>query len=252
MRNTRLRRADSVLSSVARSKPPVTPSSPSSTRALSRSVWSLPRNHVPVFDKRLVVEIHRVLRGQHDAHAERACLLEQREERRLRRRVGDRAAGSRTLRPCRAAPAGTRCPSDGASTRAAALSTSDTTSIRSASPRCAIEDHRDGRPPGGVVEHRAHVERDAVEPHVEAGRGQHAVEAQRQLLPFLGGVVGFQVQHADAVERGLLNLLHQPRQIRRGRRRRGCEDGRQERQLAVVRAHLRDSRPARAGSPQCW
>ena len=38
----------------------------------------------------LVVQVHRVLRGQHHAHAERPGLLEQRQQRRLRRRVRHR------------------------------------------------------------------------------------------------------------------------------------------------------------------
>ena len=186
----------------------------------------------------LVVEIHRVLRGQHDTHAERACLLEQREQRRLRRRVGDRRQVSEHFVHVEQRPQG-----PGARLAACPLEqrVEDERHDQHAFGIAQVRDrdHRDGRAPGRVVEHRAHVQRNAVEPHVESRRGQHAVEPQRQLLAFLGRVVGFQVEHADAVERGLLNLLHQPRQIRRGRRRRGCEDGRQERQLAVVRAHLR-------------
>ena len=53
IRNTRFFSEDSVLSSVDRSRPLVTPSRPSSTRPLSRSVCSLPRNQVPVFDSAL-------------------------------------------------------------------------------------------------------------------------------------------------------------------------------------------------------
>ena len=91
-RNTRLSSADSSRSAVGRDRasPPAAPSRPSSTRALSRSVCSRPRNQVPVFAEALVVEIDRVLRRQHHADAERARLLEQRQQRRLRRRVRDR------------------------------------------------------------------------------------------------------------------------------------------------------------------
>ena len=89
--------------------------------------------------QRLVVEIDRVLRREHDADAKRACLFEQRQQRQLSMADWRPAAGSRTLRPCRSARAASSCRSAGASTRAAALSSSDTTSIRSASPRCAIE-----------------------------------------------------------------------------------------------------------------
>ena len=45
---------------------------------------------MPVFDESLVVEVDGVLRRQHDADAERARLLEQRQQRRLRRRIRDR------------------------------------------------------------------------------------------------------------------------------------------------------------------
>ena len=63
-------------------------------RSWSRSVCSRPMNHVPAFDERLVVEVDRVLRREHHADAERARLLQQREHRRLRRRVRRPAAGS--------------------------------------------------------------------------------------------------------------------------------------------------------------
>ena len=66
----------------------------------------------------LVVEVHRVLRREHDAEAERAPLLQQRQERRLRRRRGDRREVTRRSRPCRGSPAGSSCPTAPASRRA--------------------------------------------------------------------------------------------------------------------------------------
>ena len=74
-RNTRLASADRIRSASARfSDPAAAPSRPSSTRALSRSVCSRPRNQVPMFDESLVVEIDRVLRREHDPTPKaRAC-----------------------------------------------------------------------------------------------------------------------------------------------------------------------------------
>ena len=51
------------------------------------------------------------------------------------------------------------------------------------------------------------------------GEASTLLKRSASVLPFLGGVVRFQVQYADAVERGTLNLLDEPRQIRRRRRR---------------------------------
>ena len=69
--------------------------------------------------ERLVVEVHRVLRGKHHAESVRACLLEQRQERAPCSADSRPAAGTRTPRPCRGSRAATRCPAAAASIRSA-------------------------------------------------------------------------------------------------------------------------------------
>ena len=93
-----------------RTPPPAgAPSRPSRSRALvalGLQPADEPRAGV---GERLVVEVDGVLRREHDAEAGGTRLLEQRQQRPLRRRVGDRRRGSRRPRPCRAARAGSSC-----------------------------------------------------------------------------------------------------------------------------------------------
>ena len=73
-------------SSAAMSAPPEAERSASSTRALSFSVCRRPTSQVRRVRHRLVVEVDRVLRREHEAAAEGAALLEHREDRLLRGR----------------------------------------------------------------------------------------------------------------------------------------------------------------------
>ena len=205
--------------------------------------------------QRLVVQVDRVLRRQHDADAEGARLLEQRQERQLGRRVGDRRQVAEHFVHVQERAQRTGA---GLAPRPFKQRVQHQRHHQHALGVTQVGNRHDGDPglSGRVVQHRADVQRHAVEPHVEAGRRQHAVEAQRQLLAILGRIERFEVQHADAIERRPLDLLHQPRQIGRARggRRRG-QDRRNERQLAVVRAKLRvtgqrQQARRRAGDPR--
>ena len=77
-------------SSAGMSAPPAAERRPSSTRALSFSVCSRPTSHSARVRHRLVVEIDRILGREHEAETEGAPLLEDRQDRLLRRRHGRR------------------------------------------------------------------------------------------------------------------------------------------------------------------
>ena len=101
----------------------------------------------------LVVEVDRVLRGQDDAQAERPALLEQRQQRRLRRRVRHRRKVAEDFvhveERAQAGRAG--LPAHPATIW---FISSDTKNMRSASPRWAIENTRHARPAVRCVEQR--------------------------------------------------------------------------------------------------
>jgi len=70
-------------------------------------------------------------------------------------------------------------------------------------------DDGDARLAGVGVEEFLDVERLAVQPRVEARRGQQSVDAQREFHAILRGVEALDVEHAHLVEWRFLNGLDQ-------------------------------------------
>ena len=171
-----------------------------------------------------VVEVDRVLRGEQHADAERAGLLEERQERRLRRRVRDRREVAEDLVHVedRAQARGARLAR--ASTPTTWLSSSATKNIRSASPRCAIEKTATRGLPSRRVEQRRGVERLAFEPLLEPWRREQAVQLHRELEALLRREERLEIDNADFLEGRRLHLLDERRRDRdpgpRARRRR--------------------------------
>ena len=133
-------------------------------------------NHVPGVGEALVVEIDRVLGREDHAHAERPRLLQQRQQRQLRRRVRDRREVAEDL-----VHVDDRAQAGGARTAlriqpSISFSSSETKNIRSASREVGDREDREPRLALRRVEQRADVERLALEPGVESGRGQEVVE----------------------------------------------------------------------------
>ena len=116
-RNTRFFSADSTRSISARSTPAAASLRARRARAPCPARSAAGRGTRCRCCQALVVEVDRVLRREHDAEPERPSLLEQRQQRRLRRRVRHRRKVARGSRPCRAARAGWSCRSARASSR---------------------------------------------------------------------------------------------------------------------------------------
>jgi hypothetical protein len=183
--------------------------------------------------ERLVVQVDRVLRGQHHADAGGARLLQQGQQRKLRRRVGNRRKVAEHFvhieqRPQRRAAALPARPFD-----------------------CGVQHQRDGHHALGLVEVRDRNDRDArapfrveqhageiggltLHPDVEPRCGENAVEAECQFLPVARWIEALQVHDADAVERGAQNLFDQARKVRLRVRRRVAEQRGDERLFAAV------------------
>ena len=198
----------------------------------------------------LVVEIHGVLRGEHHPEAERPPLLEQREQRRLRRRVGDRRKvaedfvhvedGAQAGRPALAAhPSNHLVHQQRHEEHALGVA------------EMGNREHRHARPACGVVEQRLRIERIPLEPDFEAGRREHAIELHGQREALLGRKERLEIDDADLVERRRLHCADERREIEAGAalpgrrsegRRRDCVRG-----CAAARRH----RPAPARSSRC-
>ena len=156
--------------------------------------------------QRLVVEVHRVLRGDDDAEAEGAPLLQQRQQRRLRRRVrhGRQVAEDLVHVEERAQAGGAP--------------------LRPHPSHHLVQQQRDEEHPLGVgqvrdrqdrdarlavgrVEQALHVERLAGGPGLEAGRGEQVVHRHGQLEAILRRVERLEVEHAHAGDRRGLDAL---------------------------------------------
>ena len=160
----------------------------------------------------LVVEVDRVLRGEHDAEAGRARLLHQRQQRALGRRLGDRRREAVDLVEVQ----------DGAQARRARLAPhpaddglqeqrDDEHPLRVAEVRDG--DDRDARPPALAVQQRLHVDRVAAQPEVEARRGEQVVDGHRQAEAVLGREERLQVEDADARRPRVLDARDERRQV---------------------------------------
>ena len=94
---------------------------------------------------------------------------------------------------------------------------------------------RDARLAGVAAQQLADVERHALHPELEAGRGEQVVERQRELEAILLRVERVEVEHADLGERRLLDLGDQRGDVERlavgpG----GAEDAREQDVLAAL------------------
>ena len=110
-----------------------------------------------------------------------------------------------------------------------------TKNMRSASERCAIEKIATRGLPASLRRSAADVERVALQPELEAGRGEQVVERQRELEAVLLREEGVEVEHADLGERRLLDLRDQRGEVERlalGPRR--AEDAREQDVLAAL------------------
>ncbi len=116
-----------------------------------------------------------------------------------------------------------------------AFSSSVTKNMRSASERCAIEKIATRGLPPSLRSSSPDVERHALHPELEAGRGEQVVERQSELEAILLRVERVEVEDADLRERRLLDLRDQRRDveslaIRPG----GPEDAREQDVLAAL------------------
>ena len=167
-----------------------------------------PRPHVR---ERLVVEVHRVLRGQQHPDPECPRLFEQGEHRLLARRIGRRRQIPENLVHVEHRPQRSRA------------------RLRPHPADHLVEQQADKKHPLGITEVRnaenrqtrlalrrvqdlRDVERHPAQPRLKAGRGQQAVHRHRQLGPLLPRIKTFQIHHPHLPERRRLDLLHQPRQ----------------------------------------
>jgi hypothetical protein len=162
----------------------------------------------------LVVEVHRVLGGQHHPHAEGARLLEQGEQRRLRRRVGHRGEVAEDL-----VHVDERAQARGAGLRAHPADHLVEQQRHEEHPLRVVEvrdrDDRHPRLAGGRVQQGIHLERLALHPGAEAGGGQQVVERHGEREAVLGGKERLEVEHTDPLHRRVLDLLDEGGQIER-------------------------------------
>ena len=182
------------------------------TRALSRSVCRRPRNQVPAFDEALVVEIDRVLRREHAPHTERTRLLQERQHRRLCGRVRDgREEAEHLVHVEQRAQAGRARlgphPRDDLVQQE--RHEEHALGIRQVRDR----EDRYARLAFRRPEEALDVERLPCQPRGEPGRGEQVVERHRQRAPFLRGVERLDVHDADALERRLLDVADQAREV---------------------------------------
>ena len=148
----------------------------------------------------LVVEVHGVLGGEHDAHALRARLLEQGEQRPLGGRVGGvRREVAEDLVHV----------DEGAQLGGAALAAHPGLHLVEQErgheePLLVGEvrgrDDREARAPVGGAQHPRDVERLAPAPGLERRRGEQVVEGHHEALPVPARERGLQGQGADLVE----------------------------------------------------
>ena len=127
-----------------------------------------PEEPGPGVRERLVIQVHRILRGDDDAEPGRRAPASAASAAAPWTAGWRPAADSRRPRPCRGSRASSTCRAARGPTTTTSVSRSDVTNIRSASARCAIEmiDTR-GRP-SAVKSRPPDVERIALQPGVEA------------------------------------------------------------------------------------
>ena len=160
----------------------------------------------------LVVEVDGILGREHTAEAERAGLLQQRQHRRLARRIRGRRKESEDLvhveqRAQRLAARLGSHPGD----ELAEQERHDEHALR-----IREMSDRDDREPWASVgssQHAGDVEGLAFEPGGEARRCEQIVDAHRKRPAFGGGKEGLELEDADALDRRLLDLVDQAREV---------------------------------------
>ena len=160
----------------------------------------------------LVVEVDRVLRRQHDPQAEGPRLLEQREHRHLRRRIGRGGEVAEDLVHVEDGPQARRArlgPDPGQHLVQEDRDEEHPLVVRE------VRDRQDREPRLALarIEQAADVERLALHPAGEPGRGEQVVQLHRQGEPLLGREEGLQVDHADLLERRRLHGVDQARHV---------------------------------------
>jgi hypothetical protein len=154
----------------------------------------------------LVVQVHRVLRREHHAEPVGARLLEQRQQRLLRRRVGHRREEAEDL-----VHVEQRAQARGAGLRAHPAEHLGQQQRDEEHPLGVREvrdgDDRDARLARRGPEQAADIQRLALEPGREAGGGEQVVERHRQPEALLRREERLQVEDADALHRRVLDLL---------------------------------------------
>jgi hypothetical protein len=168
----------------------------------------------PGIRQRLVIEIDRVLRCQRHAEAERARLLEQCQQRRLRRRHGDRWQIAHHFVDV----------DQGTQRRRAALCAhprddfiEEQRDEEHALAIVEVGDRQDGhtRLAAGRVEQRVDVERITLEPHGEVRRRKQSIQIGREGEAIRRGEKAVELQDANALERRVLHLCDERRQVER-------------------------------------
>ena len=160
----------------------------------------------------LVVQVHRVLGGHGQAQAERARLLEQREQRRLRRRIGNRRQETENLVEVHQRPQ-----AGGAALAAHPADQLIEQQRDEKHPLLIVQvrdrDDADAGPAVGAVEQAVDVQRLALQPRAEPWRRQQLVELHGQLEAILGGVERLEVEDTHLGQGRRLHLRNQRRQI---------------------------------------
>ena len=211
---------------------------------------------MPAFDEALVVEVDRILRRQHDAEAVRARLLEQRQHRRLRRRVRGRREVAEDLVHVEQRAQASTCPAARASRRSARSSSSVTKNMRSASREVRDREDREARLAVRRVEQRR--ARRAARPRVQAakpGDASRLLSAQRERRALLRREERLEVEHADALERRLLDLRGSARARSRSRPSRQARSSKRREQDVLAAAQRigvdADAAPSRPETAPC-
>ena len=146
-----------------------------------------------------VVEVDRVLRRKQDPDTERAPLFEERQKRSLRRRIRDRREVADDLVHV----------DDGAQARRAGLGTHPGDDLVEQQrheehplrvTQMRNRENRDARLALGRVEQRGGVERLTLEPLIEPGGREQAVQPHRQLESLLRGEERLEIDNADLLE----------------------------------------------------
>ncbi len=156
----------------------------------------------------LVIEIDRILRGQHHSQTEGAGLLEQIEQRTLGGRVGDRREEPENLVHVKqsAQAAGPRL---GSHPGPDAIQDQGDHPLALGVAEVGDREDRDPGPARRRVEQALDIQRVAFAPAGEAGRSQHLVETQRQLEPLSSRIKRLEIHHPHSREGRGLDLLDQ-------------------------------------------